>query len=584
MFFTLSGYLITGIVLRDHELSVNSLGEFWRRRARRLLPASLVTIAATVGVVASIDSAALGETATAGLASALYVHNWWSAAAIGGYWEIFEQNPSPLAHMWSLAIEEQVYLVWPLALLLLGPRRAIVFGAVVVAGGYVIWWGSSDAYYATPFRFAEVLTGAVLAVVVARRGPVRIPGWLAGSAGVVLLALTVTLEESDPAVATGALLLVAGLGAVITARALSGPEMAMVLGRAPLVWLGRRSYAIYLFHWPLLVWFDGPLWLKGTAAGATFLLAEVSHRVIEWPIRSGARLARPLAVLLGTTAVLATSLVVVEAVAPKAPSVAEVAAITEAALATTTTTTTTTVAPTTVASESRPDPSTTTTTAPALMIDLPANAEIVLIGDSTAFAAIGAFEGWVRANGGTAIPRAWAVCSPVFFAEEYANWETAFGGLSGPCRPEVSLSTDLVVVMDHGAVFIDHISVLDDEWYDVSDAILAAVVRRSYAQLIEQTAEADAQVLILTAPVPLLPELEIVGELEKRMAAYDEILAEVSQFPHVHLLDVGPIIDADGVRYSRMDGLHLDPDTGAVNLFTDLVAPVVRFAPRPIDG
>ena len=122
VFFTLSGFLITRILLGDHVLAGASLASFWRRRARRLLPAALATITATVMAVVATGGE-VDDTVRAALAATLYVHNWWAAASADGYWEIFE-TPSPLAHMWSLAIEEQVYLVWPLLVLGLGGRRS----------------------------------------------------------------------------------------------------------------------------------------------------------------------------------------------------------------------------------------------------------------------------------------------------------------------------------------------------------------------------------------------------------------------------------------------------------------------------
>ena len=302
IFFTLSGFLITTILVRDHELSRASLTGFWRRRARRLLPASLVTIAATVGAVALTEPELLTDTAEAGLAATLYVHNWWSASTTDGYWEIFASAPSPLAHMWSLAIEEQVYLVWPLVVLAIGLRRALVVGAAVVALGTWFWWGEADAYYATPFRFGEVLAGAAVAALVLDRPRLQIRfGPVVGAAGVVGW-LTLTLQEADSFVATGALTIIAASTALVIAWSVTAPVAQRLLGFEPLGWLGRRSYGIYLFHWPLLLLLETP---PVVAVAASMALAELSHRVLEWPIRTGAVLTRPIGALGAATVVSA---------------------------------------------------------------------------------------------------------------------------------------------------------------------------------------------------------------------------------------------------------------------------------------
>ncbi|HJM36249.1 MAG TPA: hypothetical protein QF487_06960, partial [Acidimicrobiales bacterium] len=100
----------------------------------------------------------------------------------GGYWEIFNSDPRPFAHLWSLSIEEQVYLFWPLLVVVFGLRRALMAGGVVIAIGLSLWWGNADAYFSTPFRFAEVFVGALLAYLVKNYSDFKVPGPLAGIA------------------------------------------------------------------------------------------------------------------------------------------------------------------------------------------------------------------------------------------------------------------------------------------------------------------------------------------------------------------------------------------------------------------
>ncbi len=583
VFFTLSGFLITTILVRDHELSRPSLAGFWRRRARRLLPAALVTIAGTVLVVALTDPDRLAETAEAGLAATLYVHNWWSAGTTDGYWEIFASSPSPLAHMWSLAIEEQVYIVWPLVVLALGLRRALAVGGVVVVLGTWFWWDQADAYYATPFRFGEVLAGAVVAAVVLARPNLRMPlGPVAVAAAAVVVWLTLTLEEADPFVATGALTLIAVSAAVVTAWSATTPLADRMLGFEPLGWLGRRSYGIYLFHWPLLVLLDAP---PIVAVAASLALAELSHRLLEWPIRSGAVLTRPVMALGAATVASAAAFGALVAVDDEPDVVAETAAALAAA-DTSTTTTTTTVAPSPTtaavlgATDTAPSTSTTTTstttTAPPVAIG--AGPTVMLMGDSTGYVLRHAVEGWVEARGGTALLQAGPLCSPVFDAAQFEDWATGFGRRDRACRPSVEAGTDLVLVIDHGLPLAEHVHLPSDTTVDITDPLLHDALRRSYESTLAQAEAVGAVVVLVSPPTPLFPEL--LGrpdEAAARVETYRRLIDELAQREGVFVVDVGRRIEADAERYPRTDGLHLDEPDGAINVVVDLIAPAVTF-------
>ena len=133
---------------------------------------------------------------------------------------------------------------------------------------------------------------------------------------------------------------------------------------------------------------------------------------------------------------------------------------------------------------------------------------MLLVGDSAAFEARGAFTGWVEANGGSATIRAWGACSPAFGEHSWADWVTPFfDSLEEACRTRITDNTDLVVVMDHGAAFIDHRLIETGEWHDITDDVLGPVMRFAYDSMVAEAGEVGALVLILTPPVPIKTEL-----------------------------------------------------------------------------
>ena len=175
LFFTLSGYLIFGLI--HAELASTGrfrLGRFMARRVRRLMPAALVTVVATLALTAVLDDQAMRAVGFDAVAAVLNVFNWRTASDPGGYAAIFSLTPTPLDHFWSLAIEEQFYLIVPAALALTR-RPVVVLGsmAAIGVGGVALWWGSVDAYVATPVRGLEIAAGSALAVAATRFGVVR---------------------------------------------------------------------------------------------------------------------------------------------------------------------------------------------------------------------------------------------------------------------------------------------------------------------------------------------------------------------------------------------------------------------------
>jgi peptidoglycan/LPS O-acetylase OafA/YrhL len=312
VFFTLSGFLITSLLIRELEATGGiELRRFWVRRARRLVPASVATVA-LVALLAAVGLHAATSGLVADAAAALtWTANWRFVADGSSYASLF-RDPSPLQHFWSLAVEEQVYVVLPvISLVLLGRRarrRTLFAGFLVVciAGSTVLaatLHGAGDAagraYYGTDARLAEPFVGALLAAVLARGGGfLRLDrAWarVAGLAGCVALAgiavLSTQLSTTDARLYDGGFLLTALLAAVVLVAATQPTAIARALSFAPLARLGTISYGVYLFHWPLFEWFDDRL--RGTdhlmvvavEVSVTIALAAVSHALLEMPIR-----------------------------------------------------------------------------------------------------------------------------------------------------------------------------------------------------------------------------------------------------------------------------------------------------------
>jgi peptidoglycan/LPS O-acetylase OafA/YrhL len=324
LFFTLSGYLICSLLVEERAATGTvDLRRFWARRARRLLPAALAALglALAFAVVAG-SSGQLVDLRGDVLAALGYVANWRFVLDGTSYGEL-GQAPSPLQHFWSLAIEEQFYVVFPLVVLALGRRLglALALGLAGSVGAMVLVQGDvTRAYYGTDTRAAEVLVGAALAVWATRR---REPGRLARAAGPLALGLLVwswvVVDQGDGRLYAGGLLVHAAVAAIVLRSASGLGPLSDLLAVAPLQWLGRISYGAYLYHWPIFLWLSPErTGLEGAAlavvrVACSLALAEVSLRVLEEPIRHGRRLsaaaARP-ALVLGVAAVVLVAVLV----------------------------------------------------------------------------------------------------------------------------------------------------------------------------------------------------------------------------------------------------------------------------------
>jgi peptidoglycan/LPS O-acetylase OafA/YrhL len=277
-----------------------SLPAFWARRARRILPAALATVfLCGVGVVALVPASLWPQWIDEMRASTLYVENWQLASDAVDYFAMAENTPSPVQHFWSLSVEEQYYLLWPVLLLVTArSRRALLIGMAVLTAlslAYSLYMTAVNpaaAYFVTPARAWEFGAGGLLAFARPAVGPsTRLCA--AGLAAIVAGALLFSIATPFPGWA--ALVPVLGAVAVIRAGAAS-----RALAVRPVQVLGDISYSVYLWHWPLIVL--APLVLSSELTSdsrigilmLTLLLAWLSKRLIEDPVRAAPSLARPV--------------------------------------------------------------------------------------------------------------------------------------------------------------------------------------------------------------------------------------------------------------------------------------------------
>lgn len=306
LFFTLSGFLVVGLLVDDLEDGGVDYGRFYRRRVRRLLPAALLTVVVVVAWAVTTDDTIRSSVTRDGFWAVLNLANWNQMADDGGYAAIFDQAARPLGHMWSLAIEEQFYLLAPVLIGLTKRPVAVVGGGLAVAAvAHVVWWGTADAYLATPVRIAEILAGGALAIAIRKRPSLARVGVLWPIAFVVGAAAIGTFGESDAVVTRGLPALMSLAWIALIAACLTPSVLTQGLSNPVVRWVGLRSYAIYLIHWPVIELTD---WNGPLVIAVTLLLAEVSYRIVEDPIRRAEMIVRPLAVLLTSSLVASVGL------------------------------------------------------------------------------------------------------------------------------------------------------------------------------------------------------------------------------------------------------------------------------------
>jgi peptidoglycan/LPS O-acetylase OafA/YrhL len=309
VFFVISGYLITGSLFKEFDRTGGiSIAGFYARRIRRLLPAATLVSLAVALAVPLFPQAQWPDIANSIVASALYVQNWFLAAQAVDY--LADDAKGPMNHFWSLSVEEQYYIIWPLILLpvlylarrtTLAPRA--VFGWFVGLIGlgslaYSIWLTPLNpgvAYFATTTRAWELAVGGALAVLQVRKGlspHMRLALGLTGLGAIVVACLAYSDETSFPGYA--ALLPTFGAAAVILS---SGAQprwsAAWILNSRPFQYLGDISYSLYLWHWPLIVLYTTVTGRMISLRGGVVLLlasvalAHVSKIWVEDRFRTG---------------------------------------------------------------------------------------------------------------------------------------------------------------------------------------------------------------------------------------------------------------------------------------------------------
>lgn len=308
-FFAISGFLITALLQREwQQAGTIDLKRFWVRRARRLLPALLALLVGVLALAAVLLPAELGALGRETLAALGYITNWYLIGQQQSYFDPLSR-PSLLQHLWSLAVEEQFYLLWPLLVLFgarrLPPRALIALVGLGAAASALLLMAQyqpgddvSRLYYGTDTRISAMLIGAVGALLwMPRRDHAR-RGWATDAGGVLAVVLLVLayiwFNEQRPLLYRGGFQAVALLStaALIATTHPQARVLPWLLETAPLRWIGLRSYSLYLWHWPVFLLLRPGIDVPLTGLPAELVrfaialaLAAASYRLVEQPVR-----------------------------------------------------------------------------------------------------------------------------------------------------------------------------------------------------------------------------------------------------------------------------------------------------------
>lgn len=320
VFFVISGFLITTLLLRERSTNGRSdLAGFWTRRARRLLPALALVVVTGVAAARLVSDNLLVNIHRQVLGAVTFSTNWIEIFAGFDYFD--HSNPSLFATFWTLAVEEQFYLMWPLlftGLFALTTSRRVLWrvafalavgSALLMAVLYTDPGSTTRVYYGTDTHSFGIMAGVALAFAFSEPIPAlvsprwqRLRGWVGFVATCALLVLVALIDSDSAFTYRGGIQLAAVLAAAVVAALPGDPAgFASMLDAKALVWIGRRSYGIYLWHWPVLLVITAamPATAPGEPLGvltvalvivATLALSEASYRWIEVPvIRDGFR-------------------------------------------------------------------------------------------------------------------------------------------------------------------------------------------------------------------------------------------------------------------------------------------------------
>ncbi len=591
-FFVLSGFLITTLLVTEWSgRSRIDVPGFWVRRARRLLPA-LVLVMLGIVVYAAVF-AAPGEVEkirSDGFATLGYVANWKFIFAGQSYFDQFTQ-PSPFRHMWSLAIEEQFYLVWPLIVfgilrftrsiraLLAAAAAMLVGSAVLMAVLYQPGHDPSRVYYGTDTRAQSLLMGAIAGILVFRHGPIR-----SGVARVALKVLALagaaytlwlwsTLSERSDSLYRGGFTL-ASVAVAVVIVAVTQPDRG-VLGHAlswyPLRWIGMISYGLYLWHWPIyLTLTQTRTGLGGNALlfarlATTFAFATVSYYLVERPIRRGTfrvRLPRPVVLAPIAVAGLVAALVLSTSGAGETPASAAQRATERLSRASVSTAHAATVVPT------GPDFSSLGAALPP-----PQPAHVLVLGDSVA-TTLGAGLDQVAAGDPdiTVANRATLGCGMLRRGE--INMGLQLYEQAGECNDWTDrwltnideYQPNVVVLLTGAWDLLDR--KIDGQWYSPGDVGFDRYFLSELDQATQLLASRGSKVVILTTPFFSRPEL--VGETGHDWPEYDpwrvdRINALYRDFLVAHpdrytLIDLNRYVSPGGKFTDTLNGIHIRAD------------------------
>ncbi len=618
VFFTLSGFLITSLLLTEHQNTgrVNAAA-FYVRRARRLLPASLaclvaVCLMAWVGWfrgVANLRRDVIG--------SLFQVFNWVKLSADESYADLTTLQSGfrkPLDHYWSLAIEEQFYWLWPLSFigLMVIARRwrlrpiilvAVLTGMATVAAPVIAHvYGPDAAYWATPARMSEILAGALAACWLAGRTVSARLGALA-PIGLTCLALACATFPSDRGPAyEGALPLIAVASTALIVGLQVGGPVRRLLSVRPLVALGKVSYGVYLYHWPVFVLIDRHGWdlpvgvLLAIKCAITATAAITSYFLIERPIRTaGWMRPRPtlVAAFAGTAVVLA--MVVIVPATNKYygvdPAAAEAAAIDTGnvePLVPLTTTTATIV--TTILSPQSTATSPVVTTTSTLAVPV-RPIRIVVIGDSTAEATGAGVVQWAAANPEYAQVELFtgagcglAMGGYLVFHDSERDVDAACSGYVVRAVPEriAARQPDVVMLMTTSWDVADHRLVPGGPVLSPVDPDARRAIANSFQLLTDQLlAVGVARVVWVQQPVPIaasLTQFDSQGDAPRHQVLWEVMQRIADANPvAVRVVDLAGWVASAGLADdtdARPDGVHWTPGA-ALRIANEFLAPAL---------
>lgn len=299
VFFVISGYLVTGLMLRDETDGQFSIWHFWERRTRRIFPAlAVVTVVCFGAAWVILVPSEFKHFASSVIAQAILVPNLYFAKQVG-YFD-HAANLKPLLHTWSLAVEEQFYLLFPLLFMALRRySRSVTILAILLIGGgafgFSIYYDSVRPmrnFYLLPSRAWELLAGSFLAVIPMRHVPGRLLRGSISWAG--LLAIGYAMLHTDPTIrfpGVASMLACAGAAAIIWSNLYGATVVGKLLAVRPVVFIGLISYSLYLWHWPMLAfarcWSMGalPVERRVLLLLACVVIAVASWRFVETPFR-----------------------------------------------------------------------------------------------------------------------------------------------------------------------------------------------------------------------------------------------------------------------------------------------------------